>query len=94
MRTRIDWKNYKPVGVQSVDMCASVIFGNRVKSIPIKAVHLLPRMYGQFKLWAEKNLERELLPDEKLEFDGVYIEEGSDQQTTPLLVELWEQHAN
>ena len=90
MRSLINWKEYKPVGVQSVDMCASTIFSHRIKSAPIRAIYLLPRMYVQFKQWTERQLEREILDDEKLEFDGVYIEEGTQQQTTPLLVELWE----
>ena len=86
----INWKEYKAVNVQAVDMCASCIFSHRIKNMPIKAIHLLPRMYDQFKQYVERELERELTPDDGLEFDGVYIERGSQQQSTPLLVELWE----
>lgn len=91
MKTLINWKEYKPVGVQAIDMSASVIFAHRLKAIPLKALHLLPRMYAQFKKWTELELGRELMDDEKMEMDGVYIELGSQQQSTPILVELWEQ---
>ena len=86
----INWKEWKAVGVQSVDMCASVIFTHRVKRLPIKAIHLLPRMYGQFQLWTERTMGKELEEGQQLEFDGVYIEKGQDDQKTPLLIELWE----
>lgn len=90
----MDWKKYKPVGVQSVDMCASVIFAHRQKAIPIKAVHLLPRMHEQFQWWTQNQLGRELNPDEKMTMDGVYIEKGYARQTTPVVVELWEEGVN
>jgi hypothetical protein len=86
----VNWKEWKGVGVQSVDMCASTIFTHRVKKLPIKAIHLLPRMYGQFQLWAERAMGKKLEEDQQLEFDGVYIECGESTQKTPLLIELWE----
>jgi hypothetical protein len=85
----IDWKTFKATGVQAVDMCANTIYVNRRNYIPVKAIHLVPRLYGQFRLWTEKNIKRELNEDEGIEFDGVYIEKGTDSQSTPLVVELW-----
>ena len=90
----MDWSKYKPVGVQAVDMCASVIFTHRKKGLPIKAIHLLPRMHEQFQWWTQNQLGRELNPDEKMTMDGVYIEKGYARQTTPVVVELWDNNFN
>lgn len=84
-----DWKQYKSQGVQAVDMCAASIALHREKMLPIKAIHLLPSMYAQFKNWLEKTMERELLADEKMQFDDVYIELGDRTQSTPLLIEMY-----
>jgi hypothetical protein len=85
----MNWKNYKPQNVQAVDMCAATIYTHREKLIPIKAIHLLPRMFEQFKRWTEKQLGRELNEGEGLQFDDVNIELGTASQSTPLLIELW-----
>jgi hypothetical protein len=76
------------------DMCASVIFSHRVKDIPLKALHLLPKMYEQFQWWTQKQLGRELNEDEQMEFDGVHIEKGYKGQSTPIVVELWDNNFN
>jgi hypothetical protein len=86
----INWKEYTAQGVQSVDMCAAAIYSHRLKNIPIKAIHLMPRMFGQFKQWMEKKAGRELTDEDNFQMDGVNIECGNQQQTTPLLIELWE----
>lgn len=75
--------------MQAVDMCAACIATHRDKMLPIKAIHLLPRMYDQFKDWTQKNLNRELAEGEKISFDDVYIEKGTASQSTPLLIEMW-----
>lgn len=85
-----DWKAYKRQHVQSVDMCAAAIFAHRQKYIPIRAIYLWPSMYEQFKSWTQKNLGRDLEPEEKMQFDDVYIERGDPNQRTPLLIQLWE----
>ena len=85
----INWSTYTRTYVQAVDMCAAGILAHRLKQLPLKAIYLWPDMYKQFKGYVEKNLGRELTPGEKLEFDGVYIEEGTRSQSTPLLMELW-----
>lgn len=90
----VNWSEYKPVGVQAVDMCASVIFTHRRKFIPIKAIQLWPRMYEQFQSWLQKTMGRELEDGEKMEFDGVHIEKGHSAQTTPIVVELWDDNFN
>ena len=90
----MNWSKYKPVNVQAVDMCAAVIFAHRQKFIPIKAVHLLPRMYEQFQYWLQKQLGRDLEKDEKMEFDSVQIEKGFSGQSTPIVVELWDNNFN
>lgn len=88
---KFQWKDYERQHVQAVDMCAAAIVAHRVKNIPLKAIHLWPDMYKQFKGWTEKNLKRELQDGEQMEFDGVNIEMGTKQQKTPLLLELWAQ---
>ena len=90
----MNWKEYKTQGVQAVDMCAACIFAHRLKSQPIKAIHLLPRMYDQFKQWTERKLGRELEDGELLEFDSVKIEKGYKGQSTPLVIEMWENDFN
>jgi hypothetical protein len=89
-----DWSKYQRQHVQAVDMVAATIFANRVKYIPVKAVHLWPSMYDQFRAWAEKLIGRELEPDEHLEFDTVYIEKGTRSQSTPIVVEVWDNGIN
>lgn len=90
----MNWKEYKTQGVQSVDMCASVIFAHRHKDIPLKALHLLPRMFEQFQSWVHKKLGRELDNEEIMEFDGVHILKGHAGQSTPIVVELWDNNFN
>jgi hypothetical protein len=84
-----NWKQYKQQHVQVVDMCAATIFAHRQKMLPLRAIHLLPRMYEQFRAWAEKHLGRELAEGEGIEFDSVHIERGSASQSTPLVIELY-----
>ena len=86
----MNWKTYQRQHVQAVDMCAATIFAHRLKYLPLKSIYLLPRMYEQFRWWTEKQLHRELQPEERLEFDGVNIEKGSTGQSTPLLLEMWD----
>jgi hypothetical protein len=88
-RAMFDWNTYKATGIQAVDMCAAAIFSHRKQSLPLKAIHLWPDMYKQFLGWTEKNLKRELEKDEKMEFDGVFIEMGTRSQSTPLLLEMY-----
>jgi hypothetical protein len=90
----MNWKEYKSQNVQAVDMTASVIFAHRQKFIPIRAVHLTPRMYEQFQSWVHSNLGRELELGELMEFDSVKIEKGYAGQSTPIVVELWEENFN
>lgn len=84
-----DWKNYTQQHIPAVDMSAAIIFAHRAKNLPIKAIHLRPKLYGEFKKWVEKNVGRELTGEEKLEFDSVNIELGTGRQKSQLLVELW-----
>jgi hypothetical protein len=90
-----NWKEFKGTGCQAVDMCAATIYAHRIKNVPIKAVHILPRMYGQYQQWADIQMKklggRRLTDEDALCFDGVYIEKGSDIQSTPIVIELWEQ---
>jgi hypothetical protein len=87
----INWKEWKGTGVQAVDMCASAILSHRIKYLPLKAIHLLPNMYDQFRLWLEKKSGKELEEGQGIQFDSVNIERGQAQQSTPLLLELWDQ---
>jgi hypothetical protein len=52
-------------------------------------------MYGQYQQWADIQMKklggRRLTDEDALCFDGVYIEKGSEIQTTPIVIELWEQ---
>ena len=90
-----NWDEFKGTGCQAVDMCAAVIYAHRKKRVPIKACHILPRMYGQYQQWANIEINklggRPLTEEDPLQFDGVNIEKGSQSQSTPIVIELWEQ---
>ena len=90
-----NYEKFKGVGVQAVDMCVTTIYAHRLKNVPIKAIYILPRMYGQYQQWADSEMKklggRRLTDEDVLQFDGVHIEKGSPQQQTPMLVELYEQ---
>jgi len=90
--SNFNWKEYPRQHVQAVDMCAACIFTHRVKFIPIKAIHLYPNMYEQFKQWAGKMRGSEIEDDERLEFDSVEICKGYAGQSTPMVIEVWEQN--
>jgi len=90
----MNWKEYKSQGVQSVDMCASVIFQHRKRFLPIKAIHLYPRMYEQFKSFTQKNLGRDLEDGEQITFDSVEIVKGYSSQKTPLVIEMFQENFN
>ena len=84
-----DWRIFTPTGEKAVDMCAAIIVEHRAKNLPIKAIHLLPVHYYGFKSWLQKQMKRDLLPEEKMEFDGVYIEPGDPRQASRFLIEMW-----
>lgn len=88
--SKFNWSQYERQNVQAVDMCASCIFTHRQKLIPIKAIHLYPKMYEQFKQWLGKKRGSEIGDDERMEFDSVEICKGYAGQSTPMVVELWE----
>ena len=52
-------------------------------------------MYGQYQQWANIEMNklggRPLTEEDPLQFDGVNIEKGSQSQSTPIVIELWEQ---
>ena len=85
----MDWSEWKNTGVEAVDLCASIIYQHLQARKPLKAIHLWPNMYKQFKGWTEKNLGRELEENEGLQFDSVNIEMGERGQKTPALIEPW-----
>lgn len=84
-----NWKDFTPTNNTVVDMCAAIILEHRVKMLPIKAIHLRPVHYFEFESWLKKQIQRDLDKDEKMEFDGVYIEKGDNRQASRFLVELW-----
>ncbi len=90
----MNWANYQKQNVAAVDMSAAIVAAHRTQILPIKAIHLRPKQYEEFKSWLQTNLKRDLREDEKMELDGVYIEKGSGRQHSTYLVELWEQHFN
>ena len=89
-----DWSSYKPQGVTSVDMAASIIVAHRLKHVPIKTIHMIPRHYDTFRKWFEKVSGREHNPKETLTFDGVDIVCGTKYQNAAMLIELWENDFN
>jgi len=90
----MNWAQYTKQNNEAVDMCAAIIFAHRAKYLPIKAIHLAPTEYSEFASWAQKNLQRDLLKDEKLSFDAVNIELGTRSQANKFLVEMWENDFN
>lgn len=85
----MDWTKYTIQNIRAVDMCAATIAAHRANQMPIKAIHLIPEYYKEFESWTQKNLNRDLLRDEKMQFDDVYIERGDKRQKSALLIELW-----
>jgi len=83
-------RDYKATGNKAVDGVASCIMWHRQRQITLKAIHLKPNLYGQFKLYVEKELMgKELEPDQPLSMDGVEIEMGSILQVLAILPERW-----
>lgn len=84
-----DWSKYTIQNVVPVDMCAAIIMEHRAHTKPIKAIHLRPHEYQEFKTWLCRQLGRELNAGEKMQFDDVYIEQGDKHQVSRFLIEMW-----
>ncbi|MGN6416137.1 MAG: hypothetical protein ACTHMC_01505 [Pseudobacter sp.] len=83
-------RDYKATGNKAVDGVASCIMWHRERSIALKAIHLKPLLYDQFKIYVEKVLLGKELEDEQpLSMDGVEIEQGSWLQRLAILPERW-----
>ena len=84
-----DWSTYQKQDVKSVDMCAVYIYGCLRKNQPLKAIHLWPDWYNEFKRWAEKKSGQVYEDGVNLQFNSIEIKLGERSQSKPLLLELW-----
>lgn len=76
----LDYKKYQPTGIRSIDLVTRVIYGERLRNMPLKAIHLSPTHFEHYKSGVNVLLEKErghgLLVGEGMQFDGVNIERG------------------
>jgi hypothetical protein len=84
-----NFSDYQPTHNKAIDLCANLIGNARYNRLPIKALHLTPLYYSWFKSGVQTFLNRPLLDDERLEFDGVDIEQGSRYQSKPIVLEYY-----
>lgn len=84
-----DFATMKSTGCGPVDLCANYIAYYRKLQMPVKSLSLHPKLYGQFKLWVEKNAGTEATETKKFEMDSVHIDEGSRFQTKPIIITFW-----
>ena len=86
-----DFSNYERTHNTAIDMVANVIACCRVNNQALKAVHLTPIYYEWFKGGVQTLLDRPLLDEEQMEFDGVNIEKGDRFQSKNIVLEYYEQ---
>ena len=86
-----DFSKYERTHNGAIDMCANIIGCARQNMMPIKALHLTPVYYEWFKSGVQVLMDKPLLENELLEFDGVNIELGSRYQSKPIVMEYYEQ---
>jgi hypothetical protein len=86
--------DYKGSGNNIVDAIALCIMYHRKKKIGLKAIHLKPPVYDQFKKWFIKEYEvtqgKKFSEEILISFDKVDIEKGSIFQSNPILPEYYE----
>lgn len=85
-----NFSDYEPTHNKAIDLCANLIASARVNRKPLKALHLTPIYYEWYKSGVQTLLNRPLLDDEFLEFDGVNIEKGSRFQSKVIVLEYYE----
>jgi hypothetical protein len=86
-----DFSKYERTHNGAIDMCANIIGCARQNMMPLKALHLTPVYYEWFKSGVQVLMNKPLLENELLEFDGVNIEMGSRYQSKPIVMEYYEQ---
>ena len=86
-----DFSNYERTHNTAIDMVANVIACCRVNNQALKAVHLTPIYYEWFKGGVQTLMDRPLLDEEQMEFDGVNIEKGDRFQSKNIVLEYYEQ---
>lgn len=84
-----NFSQYQSSGNKAIDLCANVIGCARKNNQAVKALHLQKTYYEWFKSGVCVFLGRELMKDEKMQFDGVEIEMGSKIQTKPIIIEYY-----
>lgn len=84
-----DFSEYKPTYNKAIDQCANIIAVARVNLLPLKALHLSHIYYEWFKSGVQTLMNKPVLEDELLQFDGVDIEKGSKYQSKPIILEYY-----
>jgi hypothetical protein len=84
-----NFSDYEPTYNKTIDLCANLIANARVNQMPLKALHLTPLYYEWYKSGVQTLLNRPLLDEELLQFDGVNIEKGSRYQTKSVILEYY-----
>lgn len=85
-----DFSKFQRTYNKAIDECASIIGLARDRNVPIKALHLRPVYYEWYKSGVQTLMDRPLVEDEKMQFDGVDIEKGSKLQTRNIVIEYYE----
>ena len=85
-----NFSDYEPTHNKAIDLCANLIANARVHKLPLKALHLTPLYYEWYKSGVQTLLNRPLLDEELLEFDGVNIEKGSRYQSKSVVLEYYQ----
>ena len=86
-----NFSHYEPTHNKTIDLCANLICNARYHKMPLKSLHLTPLYYEWYKSGVQTLMNRPLLDEELLEFDGVNIEKGSKYQSKPVILEYYEQ---
>lgn len=89
----LDYTRYQPTGIRAIDLVTRVLYHERLRNMPVKAIHLSPLHYDHYISGINYLLERErgygLLVGELVQFDGVNIERGDSRQAQEYLLEYY-----
>lgn len=90
--TNFSFSSYQRTYNNAIDLVAECVGYHRGIHAPIKAIHLRPDRYGLFQKGVEvlmRQQGKEYNPDQRMEFDGVYIENGGRYQIESIRVEFY-----
>ena len=84
-----NFSDYEATHNKAIDFCANLIAAARKQNTPVKALHLKPSYYEWFKSGVQILMNKDLLPEEKMQFDSVDIELGTVFQTKMVVIEYY-----